>query len=170
MIMMRRKKIRCLTFFIGILTVTIVAGCSRMRYAKEGDKLWPLVGTKYVLLTDCYIVRYVDQEDGLNRPMLSCNINKPGIGSPELPVEVKRESIGQFFRGVRVVGTLSKGSMIRIFGIKRLESFEDRIPIFEVERVAEDGKATDERYDVIRILDRMGFDAKLDESVARRVQ
>ena len=146
-------------------------GCSRMQYAKEGDPLWPLVGTTWVLLADCYVVQYVDPSDGLNGPMLTCNIKKPGIGSRELPVEVKSEFVGRVYGTEKIIGIVSKGSAIRISGIKWLVSVEDKIPIFEVEQVGEDEKGkSGTKYDVIWLLNRRHLEAGFDESIAQRVQ
>ena len=146
------------------------SGCSRLQDVKKGDPLWPLIGTKYTLVTDCYVVQYVESNDGLKGPILTCNIKKPGTGSPELPVAVKSDFIGRVYGSVKVIGIVLRGTLIKIAGVKRLVSFEDKIPILEVEKIGPDGREMpDEKYDVLWLLNRKNINLGFDESVAHRI-
>lgn len=161
-----------LACLVGIFAaaVAMTTGCSRIRYAKEGDPLWPLMGAKFQLVTDCYVVKYVNPRDGLDEPMLTCNIEKPGIGSPGLPSDVSDEFVGRVFEGKRIVGMVPRGTTVEITGVKWLVSFEDEIPILEVERLGDEGeKMADAKYDVISLLNMKHPEMGFDQAIARRV-
>jgi hypothetical protein len=149
---------------------TFNAGCTREKYIDKNDPLWDLVGAEYELITDCYVVEYHDPNVDLKGPMITCNINKPGIGSPELPLEVKKENIGRVYDSIKIIGIIPKGTQLKIIAIKRLISSEVRIWIFEVALTAPvKDQAVGQKYDVLWLLNRKDINLGFDESVARRI-
>jgi hypothetical protein len=154
---------------IGVLAM-LFASCSRIRNAEKNDPLVSVIGTKYVLQVDGYIVKYTHPRDGISGPMLTCNAGRPGLGSPELPVEVSAKYIGQTFGPVTIVGKIARGLILEIVGVKYLVSFEDKIPIFEVRVLGDNVRADDKTYDVIWLLDRRHPENGFDASIARRTQ
>lgn len=104
-------------------------------------------------------------------PMITCNIEKPGTGSPSLPITVATKYIGSVFDQLKITGTLSKGSRIRVIAAKQINSVEDQIPFLEVEaRPMDSPQSKPAAYAVFWLLNRdkpaLGFDS----DVARQIR
>ena len=149
--------------FLGFL-----AGCERVEDLDKNDPLRNLIGVKYETLVDCYVVNYSDKLPGASYPMITCNINKPGVGSPELPLEAKESNVGKDFGGVKVVGIVPSGSKLKVIGIKKLVSIESKILIFDVNLLTPTkGFPINQEYSIIWLLNRKSPELGLDEDVAR---
>lgn len=123
-------KFRKLIFVI--ICIVVLSGCSKTTYLDEVEPYSALIGKRYKLVTDCFLVQHPKKKQQSKYPQIMCNVNIPGIGYSFLPLEVHSSDVGKLYGELKVLKILPKGSIFGLRSIREERTVEMRLLYFEI--------------------------------------
>jgi hypothetical protein len=119
-------------WFLAVLAVALIAlvvgwqrNAVKSSYVNGLPAYSHLPNREFIFEQDCYIFKLKDQ--ATDWPLVGTHANLP-----ELPAEVSEKNVGLALPGVRILGTVSTGALVRLVSVRHDESRRGSSYTFEL--------------------------------------
>lgn len=152
-----------------VICIAVLSGCSKTTYLDETEPYSALIGKRYKLVTDCFLVQHPKKKHQSKYPQIMCNVNIPGIGYSFLPMEVSGSDIGKIYGIFKIINILPKGSTFTLTSVREERTVEMRLLYFEI-LFHEEELQYIELVDAISVLDDSSEPHNFHEAVAVEIK